>query len=137
MRWSLRRLGDALAERISQKLLERMEDEGELPLEPKGYDVVVDDPEMSGRHEYQGIAAVSAKAAGVEAYRRAMRDEGFRCVSHHPPGDEVTVEGASRDCGQMWATVHQRGKHPAIEYPRREARVAGEERVQATDGRSH
>jgi hypothetical protein len=105
IRQSWTKFFDRVTDAFADKLMVRMEQENALPLPTKWYDVVVDDPEMFAKHEYRDISAVSARAAGIEGYRRAMRDEGFRCVASHGAGDEVTVEVVSVEAS-MWAVVH-------------------------------
>lgn len=115
--WTL--FGERMADKCAEKLMLRMEQENALPLPALLYDVVVDDPEMAARHEYLALEAISPLAARIAGYRRAMRDEGFRCVHGHPPGDETTLSVA--DEASIYATVHLAGDHPAIDYagPRR------------------
>lgn len=109
-----RQFGELVAGRIAMALMDRWEEANALPLPTRAYDVVVDDPDMNGPHAYLNVLAVSARAAGVQAYAQAMRDEGWRCVAGHPQGDELTVEVASR--GAIYSTVHLRRQHPQIDY---------------------
>jgi hypothetical protein len=106
-----------IADTLSDKLIRRLEEENQLPLQELTYDVVVDDPDMSQRYEIVSVRACSPLAASLAAYREAMRREGFRCVRHHAAGDEVTVSFASREAAMLYASVHAHGKHPAISKP--------------------
>lgn len=123
-----RRFGEVVSDKIADKLLERLEDEDALPLPERSYDVVVDDPEMTQRHVYRALSACSARAAQVEGYRRAVADEGYRLVSRHPMGDEVTLQSsAARECA-MYATVYLAGLHPVLakeDADRRQREEAG------------
>jgi hypothetical protein len=105
-------LWDRVADRLAARIEERLEAVNELPLPQRMFDVVVDDPDMSQRHDYRFIAACSSKAAGIEAYRRAIRDEGFRVCASHRPGDETTVDLAGEF--RHYATVHETNRHPVL-----------------------
>jgi hypothetical protein len=114
-----------LVEVFADRLIERIECEDGLPLPTRTWDVVVDDPTLAARHEYRGLLATTARAAGVKAYEKAMRDEGFRCMAIHPPGDETTL-AIAREGGLLWSVVHQHRKHPDIDYTKRPERVVRE-----------
>lgn len=109
------RIGEKMADRLAERTWERLEDFNALPLPTRGYDVVVDDPQLSARHVHRDVLAATPTAAGIEAYKRVMRAEGFRCVVAHPAGDERTVDVA-RDVMSAYTVVHLAGQHPAIDY---------------------
>lgn len=108
------RLWERAADRLARRIWTELEDRNRLPLPAVFYDVVVDDPDLLERYEFRDLLACSPRAAAVEAYKRAMRASGFRCVAHHPPGDEQTVAVAPEMT--QWSVVHLAGQHPQLSY---------------------
>lgn len=108
--------GTVIADAIARQVVDRLEVEGALPLPERRWDAIVDDPDMTKKHEFRQIGAISARAAQAEAYRRACRNEGFRLWTAMPAGDESVVEHGVREFAYLYTTVHQAFGHPDIDY---------------------
>lgn len=108
------RFFETVATKVAELLLRRLEEDNQLPLQERNWDVVVDDPDLSCRYDMLNVSAVSPIAANA-AYREAMRREGFKAMQHMGDGDEQTL-GVASECSMMYATVHRPGQHPRIDY---------------------
>jgi hypothetical protein len=107
---------------LAAAVVERLEEAGWLALpEVRSYNVLIDDPDMTQPWHYDGVQAVTARGAAMEAARRAIRED----PTHGMPGsamaqatqemvdaayDSITAENYSLiDAVAMYAIVQLDG----------------------------